>query len=233
MGQEQATNGQNPGQEAPASKEGDAGGGGGGGDSLADLKARFDLLQETVSDFTKAVADSRRQQTAPPPQVDDIDDDEPLTGSKVKKIVQSSVAAVAAQNRTLTERQQWDAKAKSEFPLDDPKFQMEVRREWREQVQNGLDPNHPRALFNVAQITARTWGGKKPSKTQDAETTLNSETPLNPSPRNPRSGGSSQSKISDDDPRVRFYAMKHGKNPDKIKAFKEKLGAQEAPRRGR
>lgn len=235
MAGEQASDGQNPGQEsAPAvSEEGDAGDDSARGRTKGDpryenLEARFELLNDSLSELRQAILESRspgRGQAEP--QVD-IDDDEPLTASKVKKIVQSGLGNVMQQNQDLVQRQTWDDKAKSEFPLSDPKFLREFKKEWREQTSAGLDPRHPKAVYNVAQITARSMGVKKPAAKPDAETAHTSEAPTgSPSTRQTAKSGS-RSTVSDDDPRLAFYRMKGNKSKDQIEAMKQKLGERDA-----
>ncbi len=221
------TDGQDLGQTTDVVETG-AGGDTTGGDSkpdrLADMEARFEMLQDSIVEMRNALLSSRQSaQTAPEK---DIDDDEPLTPSKVKKIVRDGVAAGAAVTTNLTQRQQWDDKAKSEFPLADPKFLLEFKREWKEQVAGGLDPNHPRAVYNVAKITARTSGVvKRPAK--DPETAQTSEAPSGASRQN-RQQTSRTSPISDNDPRLAFYLMKGGKSKEKIEAVKAKLAERDA-----
>jgi hypothetical protein len=224
----ETTDGQDPGQGASAPKEGDAGEG--KVDRLADMEARFDLLNDSLSELRQAILE-RRPSAAPAP-VEEIDDDEPLTASKVKKIVQSSVSTVAAANQSLVQRQQWDSKAKEEFPLADPKFLREFKAVWKEQTSSGLDPTHPKAVYNVAQITARAMGVKKPVAKADPETSETSEAPTSASPaaRQARNGAS-RSSVTDDDPRLNFYKMKGDRTKDQIDAMKKKLGDRDAARR--
>lgn len=225
------TDGQNPGQAASAA-EGDTAGEGADGkpDRLADMEARFDLLNDSISELRQAILDRRANGATAAPVVEEIDDDEPLTASKVKKIVQSGLGNVVAQQQNLTQRQQWDEKAKSEFPLADPKFLREFKNTWKEQTGSGLDPTHPKAVYNVAQITARAMGVKKPTAKSDPETTQTSEAPSANSPsRSARSAP--RSSVSDDDPRLAFYRMKGDKSKEKIEAMKKKLGERDASRR--
>lgn len=238
----QATDGQNPGQAAalaPA-EEGDAGdddaragGESSKEDSISNLEARFDLLNDSLTELRQAILDRRSTNGAAAPQVPDVDDDEPLTASKVKKIVQNGLSNVVQQNQDLVQRQTWDDKAKSEFPLSDPKFLREFKREWREQTASGLDPRHPKAVYNVAQITARSMGVKKPAQAKpDAETAHTSEAPSsNPPPRAAANRGGRPSTVADDDPRLRFYKMKGDRTKDQIEAMKQRLGARDATKR--
>ncbi len=224
-----AENGSDPGQGASATQTGDAGGDTAGGDSAADLKAQIEELQDTVGELRNAIISSRQAGASAAPVVED-DDNEPLTPSKVRKIVQSSVANVAANNQNLSQRQIWDDKAKSEFPLSDPKFRVEFKKMWRDQVASGLDPNHPRAVHNVAQLTARHIGVvKKPEK--DAMTTQTSEAAT--AAAAPRSRQGSQAKIADNDPRLAFYQMKGKQSPEKLEALKKKLAARDEEGRSR
>lgn len=238
MAGEQATDGRDPGQGANAPEAGAAGGETAGGDSksdrLADMEARFEMLQDSMMEMRNAFLGSRSQGAGQQSAADDIDDDEPLTPSKVKKIVRDSVASVANANQTLSQRQQWDEKAKSEFPLSDPKFLLEFKKEWREQVEAGLNPNHPKAVYNVAKITARMTGAVKKATKSDAETAHTSEAPTTTGqrPASARSGHQ-RSTVSDDDPRLAFYAMKGNRTKEQLEAMKRKLGEKDAAKGAR
>jgi hypothetical protein len=229
MSGNQAMDGQDSGQEDSSESGASSGDTAGGGkkDRIADMEARFEMLQDSISEMRNALLSSRTPAQAP---VEDIDDDEPLTPSKVKKIVQSSISSAVGQNQSQNERQVWDDKAKADFPLTDPKFQLEVKKEWREQVAAGLNPNHPRALYNVAKIVARSSGVmKKPAKT-DAETTHSSEAPSTQRPASAQNGR--RSGVSDDDPRLAFYKMKGDRTKDQIEAMKRKLSEKDAASKG-
>lgn len=233
MSGQTATDGQDLGQGDTTPEAGTAGGDTAGGDSKADrfsaMEARFEMLNESLSELRTAIL--ARQGQAVPAQVEEIDDDEPLTTGKVKKIVSQAVGSATQATQTLSERQQWDNKAKADFPLVDPEFQLAVRKEWREQLASGLNGNHPKALYNVAQIVARTWKGKKQPKA-DAETTHTSEAPSTQRPASAQSGRRTPT-VSDDDPRIRFYAMKGNKTKDQIEAQKRKLAELDAAKGAR
>lgn len=235
MSGQTATDGQDLGQGAEASEAGAAGGDTAGGDDkdvVRGLKAEVEMLRESISDMRNALLAPRQQQGSGPQEDEEVSDDEPLTPSKLKKIVDRSVAKAANANQTLSQRDQWDNKAKADFPLADPEFQLAVRKEWREQMASGLNGQHPKALYNVAQIVARTWkGGKKPAKT-DAETTHTSEAPSTQRPASAQPGRRSPS-VSDDDPRVKFYAMKGTRTKEQIEKLKRTLGERDAAKGAR
>jgi hypothetical protein len=196
-------------------------------DRFAKMDARFELLNGSITELRQAILDSRRPTQAQVEVPDDDDDDQPLTPSKVRRAVNQAVAHASAANQGLADRKEWDNKAKSEFPLHDPEFMLNFRREWKERTDSGLDPKHPKAVYDVAKITARLYGSKKPAPKKDPETTHSSEAPSQsrqPAQRSQRSN------ISDDHPSVRFYTMKGNRTKDQIENFKKKL-AEKEPRR--
>lgn len=227
MVQEQAADGQNSGQESSGSEGSDSGKApkGGEDDRFEKMEARFELLNGSISDLRSAILESRRTTAQAPVQEDN--DDEPLTPSKVRKIVQSSVANASAANQSLAERREWDQKAKSEFPLSDPKFLLEFKREWGEQTAAGLDPNHPRAVYNVAKIVARAVGTKKPAP-RDAETAHTSEAPTNSPRERQQSSRTTRTSVRDDDPRLQFYMMKGNRTKEQIESVRQKLSERDA-----
>lgn len=198
-----------------------------------DLNARYDLLNDTVAELRDAVLSRGNSGGQSHPEVDDLDDDEPLTGSKVKKIVSSSINQAVARNNQVSQRETWDNKAKADFPLGDPKFMREFKREWGSMTADGgLDPNHPKAVYTVARTVARGWK----SQTKSANTTHEtSEPPSRASSDVTRPGSRKNAKVDDSDPRVKFYAMRGNKTKDQIEKFKTRISEQDAKaeRRGR
>lgn len=202
-----------------------------GSEDVEDLKARVDLLNDNFAELRNAILTSR--QGSGRAEIEEISDDEPLTASKVNKIVEKNLTRAVASSTQLQERRQWDDKAKSEFPLADPKFLREFKREWKEMVDSGLDPNHPKAVYQVAKATARTVGVRKEPGRQEESSTQTSEAASSgtSSQRTERRG--TRNAISDDDPRIRFYRMKGPKTKERIEAIKQKLGERDAKRRAR
>ena len=196
------------------------------------LNAKIDLMDDRFGELQSALAKSR-QAAAPMEEEIDYDDEEPLTARKVAKIIQSSTQRATAQSQAESQRQLWDGKAKEEFPLTDPTFEREFRRQWRDFHSAGMDTTHPRSLYQVAKATAQAIGSKsvstKPANTGRAGNDMqDSEAP---SGQSSRSSSRSKSAIDDSDPRVAFYRMKGNKSEDQIKAFKERLSAQDAKKR--
>lgn len=226
--------GQTSGQASGA--EGDDSTGGGessssGNSKLENMEARLDLIADGFAELRQAILDRGGTHQQAAAALEEVDDGEPLTASKIQRIVNNSLKNVVADSTNLTQRQQWDTKAKEEFPLSDPKFLREFKKEWKEQTDAGLDPRHPKAVYNVAKITARSVGVKKvEDPAERRETTQTSEAPSSRAQQVERRGGS-RSTVSDDDPRVKFYGMKNDKSKEQVAAFKAKLSERDAKRR--
>ncbi len=223
-----ASDGQASGQDTQQGAEGDDQGGGRKPvqkDRLEDLEARVDMINDGIAEIRNAL----RPRPQPQEEVE-INDDEPLTGSKVKKIVERSINQAVAGTNAQNERAVWDQKAKDEFPLQDPKFRREFQKLFKEQVESGLDPKHPKAIYNVARLTSKELGTPAPKREERETVRDERETSEAPS-----GGGSSRvqprngarSNVRDDDPRVSFYTMKGGKTKEQIEAFKQKLGQKD------
>lgn len=227
----QTNDGLSSGQATAEGGESDGGGGSAGGSSkIEDLEARFDLLNDSLSEIRQAIL-AQRGGGAVKQEMEELSDDEPLTASKINRIVERNLTKVVASTANTNQRQQWDDKAKSEFPLADPKFLREFKREWKEQVESGLDPQHPKAIYKVAKDTARNVGVKKdPAAREDTESTQTSEAPTGNARRVERTAA--RSSVSDDDPRIRFYQMKGNLPKEKLEALKKKLGERDAKKRG-
>jgi hypothetical protein len=228
--------GQAPGQSADGGEGGTTTEGGqesrGDTAKIEDLEARLELMTENFADLRNAILQNGKQSPAPSADIQvELDDGEPLTASKVNKIIQHNLDAAVRSGNAKQERTQWDLKAGQEFPLQDPKFLREFNREWKEQVAGGLNPNHPRALYNVAKIVARTSGVvKKEPRQRDPEADPTQTSESSSSSRRPERAGGAKA-VSDDDPRVALYRM-GTPSKEKVEAFKKKLGEQDA-RKGR
>lgn len=224
--------GQDPGQEGAQdanTEEGHAGQADGGEDRIGNLEARLDLLNSGISELRNAVLQTRNAAPAAQAVVDeDIDDGEPLTGAKVSRIVQKSIASAVSQSTQVNQRQQWDDKAKSDFPLADPKFLREFQKQWNDAVNSGLDAQHPKAIYQVAKQTAAAMGTSvKQAPRRDADVRDTAETPNRGGAQAPRTA---TAKIPDDDPRVRFYMMRGNRTKEQVAAFKTKLAT---PKKGK
>lgn len=200
-------------------------------DRYGNLEAQIGLLNDTVVELRQAVIDSRKASPATQFTPDEeINDDEPLTASKVSRIVNKSLTQAVKQSDAATQRSVWDGKAKEEFPLADPKFLREFKKQWNEQVNSGLDPNHPKAIYNVAKITAREVGVKKPAPKVDPDTVHTVE-PTTRDSRPAASRNSAKSAISESDPRLRFYMMNGNRSKEQIESMKKKLADKDSGRR--
>lgn len=228
----QASDGQSSGQGSPEGGETSGGGAtsSGGSSKIEDLEARFDLLNDNFSELRQAIL-ANRNGSPVKQEMEELSDDEPLTASKINRIVEKNLTKVVANTAQVNQRQQWDDKAKSEFPLADPKFLREFKREWKEQVESGLDPQHPKAIYKVAKDTARNVGVKKDPASREEESAQTSEAPTGNGARRVERQ-TSRSSVGDDDPRLRFYQMKGNLPKEKIEALKKKLGERDAKKRG-
>lgn len=191
-----------------------------------DISAKVDILMDGFNELRQAMLAKQTLQQQPS-QDDYEDDDEPVTGAKVNRIVKKAIGTAVSQSQTLTLRQQWDAKAQQEFPLNDPKFQRELRKDWKELVDSGFDTSHPKSLYMAAKITASKFlkeSSKKESETSEAPT-------LKGGNQTPRT--SKVSLVSEDDPRVRFYMMKGKKDQKRVDEFRAKLAEQDAKKGSR
>src|SRR5688500_9762828 len=106
----QATDGQDLGQEDVSSESGTAGGDTAGGSKstgISDTEARIEMLQDSIAELRNAILASRAPAQA---HIEEIDDGEPLTPSKVQKIVTKAIGSAVGQNQSQNERQVWDDK---------------------------------------------------------------------------------------------------------------------------
>lgn len=198
-----------------------------------DLNAKYDLLLDNFNELRTAIVQQNNvRSTATEVVEEEWDDDEPLTGSKVNKIVQKAITSAVSQNAATSDRKTWDDKAKTDFPVSDPKFQMELKKVWNELRDSGLDPNHPRALYMAAKATAKNIGFKKSTKSTSKSDEFTSEAPTASRSGASRSSSSKVAMVSEDDPRVSFYRMRGEKDPKKIEALRIKLAERDA-RKGR
>lgn len=120
------------------------------------------------------------------------------------------------------QRQYWDDKAKQEFPVNDPKFKAQLKKEWEELRNDGLDPNSPRAVYRAAKNAALVMGIKeKKSQVTNQGTVPSAEAPAAVS----QTKVGSRSAIPDNDPRVQVYMMSSSKprTKEQINDFKQKL----------
>ena len=219
---------QNPGQGLESDVTDDSTDGGNGQNwkgQFEDLNARYDLLNDTVAELRDAIVQSRRSQaSAAVPQYDDLDDDSELTPSKVKRIVSDSIGRAVAQSTQVNDRQKWDDKAKADFPLSDPKFLREFKKEWNDMTGGGgLDPNHPKAIYQVAKVVAKGWAKPQANRSTSSDSHT-SEAPTNSPVAS--SGNTSKIKIDDNDKQLRFYLMKGDRTKSQIENFKAKLAAK-------
>jgi len=184
-----------------------------------DLNAKMDMLSDTIVELRGAIV-----QRQPAAEIEEeFDDDEPLTSSKVNKIVTKAIKGATAVSNNQSQRQLWDGKAKEEFPITDPKFQLELKKVWNEFQDSGLDPSHPKALYQIAKTTAQRLGTKKAPARATANTEHTSEAPSSSQTQVTARSGRKPGMVPEDDPRVRFYTMKGVKDPKKVEAMRARL----------
>jgi len=215
-----------------------------GGEPTPNLDSRYEELDARVAgvndslvQIQQTLAQLASSQQRPQVQevIEDFDDEEPLTAAKANRLVKTAVSQAVNQSSQASERTRWDDKAREKFPLSDPKFDKTFRQEWKHFQEAGGDVNHPKAIYNVCNTAARLLKADQTQRSNPARNSgeeMTGETP-NPSARAVTGGASKANKISDDDPRVRFYAMRPNVTPEKINAYKEKLAAATEKRRRR
>lgn len=198
------------------------------------LEAQVGLLADSIGELRESVLSSRPSQQAAVEE--EFDDDEPLTARKASTLVSRAVSRAVSQRSLAEEKREWDNRVKSEFPVSDPEFQRELKREWREFAENGGDPTAPRSLYYVAKHVAKGW--KKPGATKSATKSTQLDDDTQTTSEVPTSGASRQSRrgkvsVSDNDPRLRFYQMKGNISAEKLERLKQKLAEQDARREKR
>lgn len=198
-------------------------------EEFQNLNAKIDMLTESFTEVRGSL--SQRNAPAHEEVEEDFDDDEPLTASKVAKIVKRQTERATAHQSAVSERREWDRKAANEFPLQDPKFQLEFKRQWKEASNAGMDVNHPRSLYHVARQTAQLVSAS--SQSRPKQNNSNEEFHDSEAPNSGRGGQSSRNSksVGDGDPRVTFYRMKGNKTEAQVAKFKEKLVAQDEKKR--
>lgn len=233
----QNIDGQPQGQEGFETPEADGTEGvtSGGDDKYRNLEAKYDMLLDGFEELRSTFLQSRSQPAAQH-QVDDVDDDdEPLTSSKVKKIVSSAVGSAVNQSTRKNEQAMWDQKLAQDFPLGDPQFQRELKKTSKELMSAGMDLKNPRALYECAKVAARNIGStSKPSKTSSSSGSGTEHSAEAPSSAGvARTPASARVKmVPEDDPRVKFYTSVKGTGDKKaIEKIRVKLAEKDA--RGR
>lgn len=186
-----------------------------------DINAKFDMLADGFNELKSYIT----KPSAPDPVEEEYDDDEPLTGSKVNRIVKKAISTAVHQSTATNDRQVWDSKAKEEYPITDPQFQRELKRVWNEMRDSGLDAQHPKALYLVAKTTAQRLGTKKAVKTTSTSAQT-SEAPT--TTRSPAPTATKQGMVPPDDRRIELYAASGRKTKEDIEAFRTKLFNRDA-----
>ena len=200
------------------------------------FEARMDLMSQGLDRLNQTLASlGQRPVTQEQFEVEmGGDDDEPLTPNKVAKIVNHAVDSAVKRTSAKSEREQWDAKVRSEFPIKDPKFEAEFNRQWASFRDAGGNINHPKAVYKVCSDVARAVGKATPPARRAAASEHVSGEPPAGSTRDSSAPGrrKAASKISDDDPRLEFMRLRTS-DPAKVQKFKESLEAKEVAKNSR
>lgn len=182
-----------------------------------------------------------QRQTQAPVEEETFDDEEPITASKINKIIKNAMATGAAQSRDLTERSQWDQKAKNDFPINDPKFQREFAKGFEDFISSGGNRDHPRCVYHVAKQTAQRLGVKRnQTQTERGQTTDNQEQLSAEAPNRSASigrGVNIQQKKGELDKtsnsQLALYNMRGTKSKEQVEVFTQKLLMAQAKRQRR
>ena len=241
-----SSNGGIPGQSTQGSDEGGTMDGGsnnsGESDGFRRLSAKLDLLQDDYQELRQAIVSSRQAAQPAHQEEDDfdgVDDDSPLTAAQARRLLQKQSQRTAnqvQQQQLLEERREWDSKARDAFPLIDPEFQKEFKQQWREAVASGLDPNHAKAIYQVAKTTALVVGAKglntnRQTRNTDGDSEFSGEAPTtNPgaSARGSRANLSEKAQKQLD-----FYNLTGSKTKAQVDAFRQKLLESESKNKRR
>jgi hypothetical protein len=200
-----------------------------------DLEAKYDMLLDGFEELRSTFLSSRQQAAAQQIPDDDLDDDQPLTPSKVKKIVSSAVGSAVSQSTQKNEQAMWDQKLAQDFPLSDAQFQRELKKTSKEMMSAGLDLKHPRALYECAKIAAKSMGitgraAKPKTRQTQSEDEHSAEAPS--SPGAVRTAIPKVKMVPEDDPRVKFYtSVKGTKDKKAIEKIRVKLAEKDARRK--
>ena len=203
-------------------------------DRFEQQQANYDLLSGNFEELKETIFEGFKQLQRPPATVEEpVDEEEGLTESKVERIIKRSLQAHGDVQNNNNQRAVWDQKAKDEFPLHDPKFLKEFKREWKEQIAGGLMQTHPRALYNVAKMTARLVGlNKRKTEAKVEEEPLDTGEP--PAPRRTVKESSGKFVLSKDEKvrqQVSFYNMRGDRTPKQLAAFQQDLEDKRTARR--
>ena len=192
------------------------------------FEARMDLMSQGLNQINVHLANLGRPQMTQEKFEDLEDDGEPLTPRKVSKIVNQAVNNAVSQSNELTDRRGWDNKARTEFPIKNPKFEAEFNRQWSSFRDAGGDVKHPKAVYKVCTDTARVLGlnSKVADRRDPSKDIPTGETPAGSSSGSTVSRRVGASKISDEDARVQFFKLKHA-DPKKVEHFKKRLEAKD------
>lgn len=178
---------------------------------LAQQTGRFSQLEETLKPKPRQLSSEEKAALM-----------QENPAAAVEAIIEEKFGGLTGKIESQLDKKYWDEKAKTEYPVNDPKFKTELQRVWQDLVSAGLDPAHPRAIYKAAELTARQLGGgvkKADVKTyQTAEGTREFAAPK------------AKPKVSENDPRVVAYKM-FTNDPKKILEFQKELEAKDAKRR--
>lgn len=202
----------------------------GGTDRYRDLEAKYDMLLDGFEELRGALIQSRQAPVTQQSFDDDLDDDEPVTPSKLKKVVSSAVSSAVSKSTKVNERAMWDQKLATDFPLHDAQFQRELKKTSRELMSAGMDVGHPKALYECARLTAKSMGLGSRANARVKSEDLTAEAPSRQTEQ--RTATVKAKMVSEDDPRVKFYtSVKGNKDKKAIEKLRTKLAENDARRK--
>jgi len=202
----------------------------GGTDRYRDLEAKYDMLLDGFEELRGALIQSRQAPVTQQNFDDDMDDDEPVTPSKLKRVVSSAVSSAVSKSTRVNERAMWDQKLATDFPLHDAQFQRELKKTSKELMSAGMDVGHPKALYECARLTARSMGLGSQSKQRAKSDDLTAEAPSRQAEA--RTATVKTKMVAEDDPRVKFYmSVKGNKDRKAIDKLRTKLAENDTRRK--
>lgn len=132
---------------------------------------RFSSLNSTVSELAELVR-SQQAQLAQftkvlTPQPKQYTQEELAQNPAL--LVRHELNQFKQEARIETQKQYWDEKAKTEFPVNDPKFKKALEAEWADLNESGF--NNPKSLYKACENAALKLGVKNKTATQATQTT--------------------------------------------------------------
>lgn len=186
---------------------------------IEELRMTNNELLEHIRSFS-AQKEQKPQAELSPEQVQRLSADP----ANLARFISDSTEKATSKVRSEIEKERWDEKAFSNYPMlqNDQKFRQEVKRQMQELISGReYTKDSPKLLFRAAQLAGAKFGDGNVNKTTHSSS---KETSMAPSSAKIVSSSSSKSKISDDDPRIRFHMMmKPNVTKEELERFKGSL----------